>query len=85
MTGHPVSQRDKARTDLLGLRLRTARELIGREWSRERLARESGVSAAEIEKIELGRARAPRFFIVADLARALELDLDDLERETRPS
>jgi len=45
------------------------------------LAVSAGVSVDTIRSIESGRVAAPSFFVVAELAGALDVGLDDLARE----
>ena len=64
----------------LGTRLRELRELKG--WSMKRLADESGVSIAALQRIEVGSASAGLATAVA-LCDALGLPLERLVRATR--
>ncbi|MBZ2198506.1 helix-turn-helix domain-containing protein [Occultella gossypii] len=62
-------------------RLREARESAG--MTRRRLSELSGVSGHTIAKIEQAAVTDPGFAVVAAIAGALELPLDDLLRRAR--
>ena len=47
-------------------------------WSREKLAVESGVSYNTIVKIEYGGIKNPKIETVINLAKALNVKIDDL-------
>jgi len=49
-------------------------------WSREKLAVESGVSYNTIVKIEYGGIKNPKIETVINLAKALNVKIDDLVR-----
>ena len=61
-------------------RLRTERL-----WTRQRLARESGVSVAGIAKIENGKREQPRLETIRKLRDALGCDLKDLKPDEEPA
>jgi transcriptional regulator with XRE-family HTH domain len=51
--------------------------------SAEELARASGVSIEAIRKLDRFETAHPGFFTIADLARALDLDLAAIDRRLR--
>ncbi len=51
---------------------------IGRKWSQEQLAREAGVSTANVRRLESGTAPATSFVTVGRLSRSLDISLDTL-------
>lgn len=82
MAGRPHAELDaRERGRRLADAIRTARQSRG--WSREHLAQRTGVALSTLVRLETGRTAAPGFFLVADLARALDLDLADLHALAR--
>ena len=51
---------------------------IERGWSQELLAREAGVSTANVRRLESGNSPATSFVTVGRIARSLDLSLDTL-------
>ena len=51
---------------------------MGLDWSQEYLARQAGVSTANVRKLESGTSPATSFVTLGRLARALDLSLDSL-------
>lgn len=76
----PLNLDQRARGKRLGAALKRAREQSELRQVGP-LAAEAGVSVDTIRSIESGRAVAPTFFVVANLARVLRVALDDLARE----
>ncbi|MFJ8107811.1 DUF488 family protein [Streptomyces sp. NPDC096132] len=76
---HSARPHDHAR--VLAQRLRALREERG--WSRERLAKEGGVSVQTVARLESEGAIQPGFLTVGAVAEALQVSLDDLFRETK--
>jgi hypothetical protein len=76
-----VDATDRARAVRLVTALDAARDRAG--WSVHELSLESGVHYETVRAVLAGRSAGPSFFIVADLARALHLPLDRLDRRTR--
>jgi len=56
--------------------LKEARKL--KEWSQERLAKESGVSVSYVQKIEQNQVRRIALDTVDKLCHALDCDISDL-------
>lgn len=79
----PVGDDVRDRGRRLGRAIRQARTARG--WSREQLAERAGVSASSVARLETDGGSAPSFFVVGDLARALNLDLADLDSIARTS
>ena len=48
------------------------------------LSKESGVHYETVRAVMSGKSVGPSFFIVADLARALKLRLDGLDKKSQP-
>ncbi|MEU0444376.1 DUF488 family protein, N3 subclade [Streptomyces tendae] len=78
---HSARPHDHARA--LAQRVRALRE--GRGWSRERLAKEAGIAAGTLARLESEGAIQPGFFTVGAVAEALDTSLDELFRETKVS
>jgi lambda repressor-like predicted transcriptional regulator len=76
-----VDDTDRRRTEGLVAELSTARSRSG--LSIDSLSKESGVHYETVRAVLAGRSTAPNFFIVADLARALKVGLDGLDRKSR--
>ncbi|MEV0689809.1 DUF488 family protein [Streptomyces sp. NPDC050388] len=75
MAGHrSASPHDHARA--LAQRVRALRE--DRGWTRERLAKEAGIAAGTLGRLESEGAIQPGFFTVGAVAKALAVSLDDL-------
>ncbi|HYM00390.1 MAG TPA: helix-turn-helix transcriptional regulator, partial [Blastocatellia bacterium] len=76
---------DKARIDLgkLGHKVRFYRQ--GRGWTIATLAEKSGVSKAYISDLENGVAGKPNIQYVYGIAVALEVTLDELLEDAKPS
>lgn len=77
----PLSQAERDRGERLGQLLRAARG----ERSMVDVALRAGISTETLRKIETGRIPTPAFFTVTALARALDLDLDQLAGATDPA
>jgi transcriptional regulator with XRE-family HTH domain len=60
----------------IGQRVRAARIAAG--LSQEQLAERCGVAQAAISRIERGETREPGVLVMAGIARALELSIDEL-------
>jgi transcriptional regulator with XRE-family HTH domain len=75
---------DSARTraELLTVALAGARDL--QHLSVQDLSTASGVHYETVRSLLAGKSAGPSFFIVADLARALEVPLDQLDARTKP-
>jgi len=60
---------------------------IERDWSQEQLAREAGVSTANVRRLENGTSPATSFVTVGRLSRSLNISMDTLfvsfPRDTR--
>jgi lambda repressor-like predicted transcriptional regulator len=78
----PIDETDRQRNRGLVNELVAARERVG--MSIDGLSKASGVHYETIRAVLSGRSAAPNFFIVADLARALKLRLDALDRKSLP-
>ncbi|WP_051096278.1 DUF488 family protein [Streptomyces sulphureus] len=76
---HSAHPHNHART--LARRVRALREARG--WTRERLAKETGITANTLARLESGGAIQPGFFTVGTIAEALEVSLDELFQETK--
>ncbi|MYZ37115.1 MULTISPECIES: DUF488 family protein [unclassified Streptomyces] len=75
MAGHrSASPHDHARA--LAQRVRAFRE--NRGWTRERLAKEAGITVGTLGRLESEGAIQPGFFTVGAVAKALAVSLDDL-------
>jgi transcriptional regulator with XRE-family HTH domain len=74
MVRPPLSPKERARGERLGLLLREARG----QRSMAEVAAVSGVPAETLRKIETGRIATPAFFTVAALAAALGLPLEEI-------
>ena len=74
MVRPPLSPRERARGERLGLLLRQARG----PRSMTEIAAASGVPVETLRKIETGRIATPAFFTVAALAAAVGLPLADV-------
>lgn len=81
MVRPPLTADERARGRRLGALLRTARG----DRSLPEVAAASGVGLETLRKIESGRVPTPAFFTVAALARALDLDLDQLAAALEPA
>jgi transcriptional regulator with XRE-family HTH domain len=83
VTGKPASSRNaRDRGVQLGEAIRRARQARG--WTRDELAAHAGIAPRTLVRLEAEGTTGPSFFLVADLARALELSLADLDAHTRP-
>lgn len=78
MAGHHSARPDD-HARALAQRVRALREARG--WSRERFAKEAGISTRTLARLEGEGAIQPGFFTVGAVAEALEVSLDDLFRE----
>jgi transcriptional regulator with XRE-family HTH domain len=76
---HSARPHDHARA--LAQRVRALREARG--WTRERLAKEAGIAAGTLARLESEGAIQPGFFTVGAVAEALEVSLDELFREAK--
>ncbi|TKA08486.1 DUF488 family protein, N3 subclade [Actinacidiphila oryziradicis] len=84
MAGLPTtSSRDHARARVLAQRVRTLREARG--WTRAQLAKEAGIHARTLVRVESEGAIQPGFFTIGALAEALDVSLDDLFRQSEPA
>ncbi|KQS56931.1 XRE family transcriptional regulator [Geodermatophilus sp. Leaf369] len=81
MVRPPLTPDERARGHRLGAHLRAARG----ERSLPEVAAASGIGVETLRKIESGRVPTPAFFTVAALARALDLDLDQLAAALDPA
>lgn len=72
-----------SRAGALARRIRSLREERG--WSVERLAREAGVGPSTLRRLESGGAIQPSFFTVGDVAEALDVSLEELFRQAKPT
>lgn len=77
----PSSPEDQRRAGQLGDSLRRRREEKG--LSIQDLSDESGVRYETVRSLLIGKSAGPSFFLVADLAAALEAPLDELAQEAR--
>ena len=77
-----ITPDDRARAAQLVQALSAARDK--RHWSVHDLSTASGVHYETVRSVLTGKSAGPNFFIVADLARALRLPLDQLDARTRP-
>ena len=73
-----VTQEQATRAEALRHRLRAAS--IGMDM--ERLARSADLPRRTVDNYFAGESRSPSFFLIAGLASALALSLDDLARES---
>lgn len=76
MPRHMSSDAERAFALAVAKRVKSRRMMLG--WSREALARNSGVSAANVRRLESGNSPAASFVTVGRLARSLDLSLDEL-------
>ena len=76
-----VYRDDSLRAKTLAVAIRNARDKKG--YSREVLARAVDVSSETIRKIEEATTASPGVFLIADLARALDLKLINLVKKTK--
>ena len=74
MVRPPLSPRERARGEKLGLLLRQARG----SRSMTEIAARSGVPVETLRKIETGRIATPAFFTVAALASAVGVSLEEV-------
>lgn len=72
---------DRVRAERLVANLVTARHKRG--LSVQELSTESGVHYETVRAVLGGKSAGPSFFIVADLARALRVPLEQLDRRTK--
>jgi transcriptional regulator with XRE-family HTH domain len=72
----PTSREDIARGRRLARAIKAARER--RQLTQQELANRAGVSYATVRKIEGVEIHHPGFFTIANIARVLELPLEDL-------
>ena len=72
---------DGARADGLVAALAEARTDL--QWSVHDLSAASGVHYETVRAVLAGKSAGPSFFIVADLARALDLSLEQLDQRSR--
>lgn len=79
----PAGAHARERGRRLGHAVRRARTERG--WSRAHLAEQAGVPVGTLARLETEGAAGPSFFAVADLARALQLSLSDLDELCRPA
>ncbi|HUY24613.1 MAG TPA: helix-turn-helix transcriptional regulator [Candidatus Saccharimonadales bacterium] len=77
-----IDEADRRRTQGLVAELIAARDRIG--LSIDALSKTSGVHYETVRAVLGGRSAAPNFFIVADLARALKVRLEALDRKSQP-
>ena len=75
----PLSTFERAHGHQLGVLLAQARQQQGR--SAAAVAKSTEVSVDSIRSVESGRTPTPGFLLIARIAEALELSLDDLHRE----
>ncbi|MEV0090079.1 DUF488 family protein [Streptomyces sp. NPDC050738] len=80
---HPANPDERARARMLAQRVRSLRE--EREWTRERLAEEAGISVSTLARVENVGAIQPGFFTMGALAEALQLSLDELFHQCKAS
>ncbi|KOG53155.1 hypothetical protein ADK76_29010 [Streptomyces griseoflavus] len=82
MAGRPeASRHERARAQALARQVRVLRESRG--WSRERLAKETGLHSRTVIRLESAGAAEPGFFTMGALATALEVSLDELFHDAR--
>lgn len=74
----PANAREQLRARALAHQVRALRE--GREWTRERLAKEAGVHVRALARLECEGSTQSGFFTVGAIADALEVSLDELFR-----
>lgn len=80
---HEIATGVRNTAPLLAERVRALREERG--WSRGRLAKEAGVDARTVARLEGAGAIQPGFFTVGAVAEALGVSLDDLFRSSSAS
>lgn len=76
-----INPGERARAERLAAVLSAAR--AKRRWSVQELSIESGVHYETVRSVLVGKSAGPSFFIVADLARALQVPLEQLGRRTK--
>ncbi len=81
MVRQPLSPHERARGEMLGSVLRSARGAR----SMVEVAAASGVPVETLRKIEAGRVPTPAFFTIAALAGALQLPLEQIVGACEPS
>lgn len=70
---------DKRQDNKLGIKIQKLRKDQG--LSQDDLARKADIPYTTLTKIEIGVIKNPSFNAVAKIARALNIDLDDLTNE----
>lgn len=70
---------DKRQDNKLGIKIQKIRKAQG--LSQDDLARKADIPYTTLTKIEIGVIKNPSFNAVAKIARALDIDLDDLTNE----
>ena len=76
-----IEATDRARADRLVVALGAARDK--RRLSIQELSAASGVHYETVRSVLGGKSAGPSFFIVADLARALQVPLEQLDKRTQ--
>ena len=77
----PTSRQDRARGRRLSRAVKAERERL--QLTQQQLADRAGVSYATVRKIEGEEIHHPGFFTIADIARVLDLPLEDLATPPR--
>lgn len=81
MPRRTITEEDRGRAERLGAALGKSKE--ARQLSVQDIADGSGLGYETVRSLLLGRSAGPSFFLVADIARALSLNLNRLAEETR--
>jgi hypothetical protein len=81
MSRRAVTAEDRRRAELLAEVLRVEKE--NRRLSVQAIADESEVGYETVRAVLSARSSGPSFFLVADIARALSVGLDDLDGRAR--
>lgn len=77
-----INDSSRVRAELLAAFLSGARDQ--RQLSVQDLSTASGVHYETVRSLLAAKSAGPSFFIVADLARALEVPLEQLDSRTKP-
>lgn len=76
-----IEESERVRAERLVTALSAARDK--RRLSVQELSTASGVHYETVRSVLGGKSAGPSFFIVADLARALQVPLDQLDKRTK--
>lgn len=76
MPRHASSDAERSFAQAMATLVKSRRLTLG--WSQEGLARESGVSVANVRRFESGNSPAASFVTIGRMARSLDLSLDEL-------